>query len=103
MSSWTKRVDHTARVTRRLPEDVYGKGLDGKPYKLMSGCNICKQMKPLAEFYVRTDKADDDPNAVYGACIPCYDERVKNGSKKKQREAEANTLEYFLIEDDVNE
>ena len=102
MSSWTKRVEHTARVTRRLPEDVYGKGLDGKPFKLMSCCNICQTMKPLAEFYLRSDKRKSDPNAVEGACIICYDDRVRNGSKKKQRDAEANTLEYF-IEEDVNE
>lgn len=102
MSSWTKRADHTARVTRRLPGDVYGKGLDGKPFKLMSNCNICRKMKPLAEFYLRSDKRRYDPNAVEGACIICYDDRVRNGSKKKQREKYANTLENF-IEEDVNE
>lgn len=57
-------------------------------------------MKPLSEFYVRTDRSEDDPNAVYGACIPCYDERAKNGSSKEKRRREANTLELFLESND---
>jgi hypothetical protein len=96
--TWDKRVEHTSRVWRQLPKDVYSTNTDihGHRYKLMSGCNLCNKMKPLAEFYVRTDRAEGDPNAVYKACIPCYDNRKKNGSAKEQRRRSANTLELFF-------
>ena len=96
--TWDKRPEHTSRVWRQLPKDVFAEERDihGQRYKLMSGCNICKQMKPLAEFYVRTDRVDADRNAVYKACIPCYDDRNKNGSVKEQNRLSRNTLELFL-------
>lgn len=104
-----KRSENTSRVWRRVPDDVWVTDLDGNKSRKTSWCNVCRCHKPIGEFYSRNDEKCTFEHKVEGACIPCYDERVKKQEhrelRRKQREQRKvdrslNTVFSFIMESD---
>lgn len=100
-----RRDENTSRVWRKVPENSWVRTLDGKMERKTSWCNICQCHKPINEFYLKSESKSSGEDDVEGACIPCYDERVKRQEdrdlKRKRREQEKidralNTVFSFM-------
>lgn len=85
-----KRDENTSRVWRKVPENSWVRSLDGKQERKTSWCNCCQSHKPINEFYLKSESKSTGADDVEGACIECYDERVKQqenrSEKRRQRE-----------------
>lgn len=80
--SFNKRSDFVPRIRRKSPIGWF-MTLFGpvEARKVPKRCNICTEVKPLENFYIKSSKyvgLEPDvtlPSNYRELCIPCYDER----------------------------
>lgn len=103
-NSLFRRKRHIPRVSRILPlnaveevNTVFGP----QEVVLTKGCNVCKTVQPLGNFYAkainsRAGKTAEELTAkdMEWMCIRCWDDRKPR--QKKERKHRCTVVEYFI-------